>query len=436
MPGLTFDHSTRTLSGTAAVADTYRMTYTVADGDTNTNDSDADTQRFVIIVALKPDEISNKIPEPATPPADVREFLELDPYYQQWISIEGFPVIAAPDVNPYALKEAAWVIAKMIGHRWDVLRTMKDNKGRFAVIAHDEVISELPEYKIHEKWPDFLAYPFRGFGGTQGATISAGEEGILKFPGAHRSYSVLLHEFAHGVHVLGLRTLDTTFDRRLETAYRTAMERGLWQGTYAASDPREYWAEGTHAWFFPNGGASFRNFGSSRQELRQYDRALAALLVEVYGDSEWTYTLPATRTHLAHLRGFDPEDLPTFEGFPELAALADQFYNDLSSDGGGRWENLQRHDLSALRRLLDKPRGPRDTAIAFLNLTDRTLNLYEAWLDGRGQIRQNYWSRVAAHGVRSRPTRINEVWVVKDLDGATVAVFQVGVKTGRAVIPQ
>lgn len=373
------------------------------------------------------------VAEPAPPPADVREFLDLDPYYQQWVGVEGFPVIAAANVNPYALKEAAWLITIMLGHRKDVLHAMRDTKVRFAVIGHTEVISRLPEYQMHEKWPDFLAWPYRGFGHL-GRTSSAGEENILHYPKGGGSYSILIHEFAHAIHLLGLDAVDVAFDSRLEAAYRDAVGKELWRGTYASTDHREYWAEGTVAWFFPAGGGSFRRFGSSRRELKQYDRALADLLAEIYGDSEWRYTPPSTRIHLPHLRGFDPGSLPTFEGWPELEELHRQFYNDFESDGGRLWEDLERHDLSDLARLVAKPRGPRDTAIGFLNLTDEDLEIHEARRDGDGRIRTGYWTLVRAHRSRARPARINQVYVIRKKSGAAVAVFQVGENTGRAII--
>ena len=46
----------------------------------------------------------NNIPEPVPPPAAVRDFFQLDPYYQQWISVRGFPVLASAEVSPYACK--------------------------------------------------------------------------------------------------------------------------------------------------------------------------------------------------------------------------------------------------------------------------------------------------------------------------------------------
>ena len=42
------------------------------------------------------------IPEPVPPPFAVREAFELDPFYQQWIDVEGLPVVASAKVNPYA----------------------------------------------------------------------------------------------------------------------------------------------------------------------------------------------------------------------------------------------------------------------------------------------------------------------------------------------
>ena len=88
------------------------------------------------------------------------------------------------------------------------------------------------------------------------------------------------------------------------------MKKRLWQGTYAASDRREYWAEATHAWFYPDGAGSFDLFGNTRQALKQYDPSLATLLAEVYGDKDWQYTPVETRTHQPHLSRVQSAKLP------------------------------------------------------------------------------------------------------------------------------
>ena len=50
VPGLMFDATTRTLSGAPTMAGTHAMTYTVVDGDENTEESDSASQRFTVTV--------------------------------------------------------------------------------------------------------------------------------------------------------------------------------------------------------------------------------------------------------------------------------------------------------------------------------------------------------------------------------------------------
>ena len=374
----------------------------------------------------------DSIPEPAPPPSVVRDFFELDPFYEQWIDVGGLPVIASVKVNPYAVKEAAWLITKMIGHRPEMLRSMVGNKARFAVIAHTEIIKEIPEYRSAPR-PDFLVFLERGWGGSEGATVSTSEENLLNYPGETYGgkYNVLIHEFAHGIHLLGLSTLDPTFDERLQITYEAAIKKGLWQGTYASSNRREYWAEGTHAWFYPNanGAGSFGRFGNTRQALKAYDPDLAALLTEIYGDAEWRYTPVETRTDLPHLQGFNPQDSPIFGGWPELAMLYQQLW-DPNSDGGGEWVNLKPYNPDQLSSLTESNVLGDLTFVVFVNLSKIDVLLYGVHSDGT----EGYWTRVTPGYIRVTPSKINEIWIVKDPNGRNLAVFRTEKKTGRALI--
>ena len=373
----------------------------------------------------------SNIPEPAPPPSIVRDFFELDPFYEQWIDVGGLPVIASAQVDPYAVKEAAWLIGKMIAHRPDVLRTMAGNKARFSVIGHTEIITEIPEYH-NDPRPDFLVFGERGWGGTEGATVTSSEENLLKYPGESYGgrYNVLIHEFAHGIHLLGLNTFDPTFDDRLRITYEAAIKKGLWQGTYAASDRREYWAEATQAWFYPNGGGSFDRFGNTRQALKAYDPDLAALLTEIYGDSEWRYTSIETRTDLPHLQGFNPLDSPFFEGFPELGALYQQLRYP-NSDGGGEWVNLKPYNPDHLSSLTKSSVPSDTTTVIFVNLSKVDVLLYRI---GSNDTEEYYWARATPGSIRGTPTNINRIWLVKDANGRKLAVFRSEAKTGRALI--
>ena len=370
------------------------------------------------------------IPEPVPLPPTVRDAFELDPLFQQWIDVEGFPVVASAQVNPYTIKEAAWLIQQMIGHRPDVLQALVQNRVRFTVIAYTEIPTQISEYS--DGRPNFLAYLMRGFAGGRGhPTVTLSEEGLLPDPDHSRFYNAVIHGFAHRIHLSGLSTIDPTFDSRLKIAYDAAMEKGLWQGTYAASDRREYWAEGTQGWFHPKGGSSFHNFGNTRQALKTYDPDLAALLTEVYSDSGWRYTLPTARTHLPHLQGFSLRDLPTFQLLPELEELERQFRNP-NSDGGGRWVDLRPYDPTLLPSLIESITFGPPTMVAFVNLTQADVLLYGVRYDGT----EKFWTRVPPWYIRVSSPTVNEIRLIKDLNGRNLAVFQTAEKIGRILIDE
>ena len=369
------------------------------------------------------------IPEPVPPPAIVRAYFQLDPFYEQWIDVGGLPVIASAKVNPYALKEAAWLILKMIGHRPEVLRAMVGNQTRFVVIGHTEIITEIPEYR-EDAPPNFLVYRERGWGGSRNATVSSSEEDLLNYPGNFAiRYEALIHEVAHAIHRLGLNTFDPTFDERLGIVYEAAMKKGLWRGTYASSDRREYWAEGTHAWFFPNGGGSFDRFGDTRQALKGYDPGLSELLTEIYGDSQWRYTPIAERTHQKHLQGFDPQKSPVFQGWPELAALYQDLRNP-NSTGAGEWVNLKPFPPKQLSRLRQSNVQGERTTLIFVNHTDADILAYDVAFDDT----QRFWTRLYPGRVRWTHSWSDRIWLVKDTNGRNLAVFRAEEKTGRALI--
>ena len=367
------------------------------------------------------------IPAPVPPPLTIREAFELDPFFQQWIDVEGFPVLASEKVNPYALKEAAWLIWRMIGHRPEILHTFVQKRVRFVVIGHTEIPTDIPD--CSDQGPDFLVYWQRGLGGClSGHTgVGSSEEYLLHYPRDGGSYNVLFHGFAHTIHRFGLNTVDPTFNNRLQITYDAAMEKGLWQGTYASSDRREYWAESTQAWFYPKGHSSFN--GNTRHALKAYDPGLAALLTEIYGDGGWRYTPPVARTHLPHLQGFNPQDSPTFQGWPELEAVYRQLSNP-DSDGGGRWVDLRPYDPNLLPSLNKSRTVGSPTGIAFINLTQADVLLYGVRYDGT----EEFWTRVPPGYIRAGGTTTNEMWLVKDLNGKNLAVFQALEKPGRALI--
>lgn len=256
------------------------------------------------------------VPEVQPVPPSVRESLDLPPFYQKHVQLNGFPVLGSERVSDDAMREAAWILQQMMRHRPEILSAMASNRARLVVMAYNEYTTDIPE-QADMKPKVFWDRRARGLGGR---LTSCAEENLLCFPNdPYSTENILIHEFAHGIHQVGMRALDPTFNARLRSAYRQAVDADLWAGTYAGSDIHEYWAEGAQSWFGNNReDDAVHNHVNTRAELKEYDPVLAALCAEVFGDLPWRYQKPMERaaTDRRHLTGFEPADSPRFEWRP------------------------------------------------------------------------------------------------------------------------
>jgi len=227
------------------------------------------------------------------PPAALR----LDRFYKKHIDAAGLPIVSSEKVPDAALREAQAIVLKLTSRREDILKAMIQHKTRVAIMAQAEVTTDIPEHRDLNK-----AFPAtdwnkrcRGVGATLARpACSATEENLLQLDeDRYRGESILIHEFGHTLLVMGLDGIDPAFRRALDAAYKGALAKGLFQKTYAATNADEYWAEGVQDWFDANLTANppngIHNEVGTRVELKKYDPALAALLEQVFGDSEWRW---------------------------------------------------------------------------------------------------------------------------------------------------
>lgn len=249
-------------------------------------------------------------------------------FYTQRIEAHGFPIVASARVNPYALKEAAYLLDLLLAARPDVRTAMIRSGARLCILAHDEFTCDLPDFPWFAEqrapgFPDLSGRDYwnarvRGTGASlDQALTTCAEENLLGLKGdPYAAECIFVHEFAHAVHLRGLANLDPTFDSRLRQAYQAAMQAGRWQATYASTNHREYFAEGVQSWFECNRvNDDEHNDINTRARLQAYDPALAALCREAFGEPDFKYTKPATRLR-DHLAGYEPASAPVF-AWPE-----------------------------------------------------------------------------------------------------------------------
>jgi hypothetical protein len=174
-------------------------------------------------------------------PATVRDSFKLSPFYKKHVDYHGFAIVSSEKVSDAGLLEARHLIGKMLADRADVLKALIKAKVRFAVMAPTEMTTDIPEHSdlVPKEYWDKRA---RGLGATpQRPAVSCGEENLLNLKGdRYAKENILIHEFAHAIHEMGLNNIDRRFDLRLRAAYARAMEMGLWDKTYAATNHKEY----------------------------------------------------------------------------------------------------------------------------------------------------------------------------------------------------
>jgi hypothetical protein len=262
-----------------------------------------------------------------TVPESLQKEWKLSPFYKKVVLTKDFPIISSDKVSDYGLKEAAYLVDQLLAGRDDVRMAMVKNKVRLSIMSPTEFTLDVPEHS-DLKPAAYWNKRARGLGATKSRpAVSAGEENILQFPGdPYSTENILIHEFGHAIHQMGLVEVDRDFQKKLQAAYDEAKREGLWKGTYAISNSGEYWAEGLQSWFHCNRtNDSQHNHVNSRDEVKKYDPRLAKLLEEAFPKNDWIYTPPTKRKEPDHLKGYDRSKAPKFAWPEQISKDYDEY---------------------------------------------------------------------------------------------------------------
>jgi hypothetical protein len=231
--------------------------------------------------------------------------LQLDPFYKKYADAHGIPIVSSERVPDSALLVARDIVVHMLSDRPDVRRVMVAQHFHVGVMAQSETTTDIPEHRNMKKPKltdprlttgekanyarieamtdkEYWDRRARGMGGNP---TTCAEENLLGYPGTrYYGENIFVHEFSHAI-MLALRTSDPNLHAEIMQAYKDAMARGLYKGTYGETTANEYWAEGTQTWFWSN--FEFKDGDKvidTPDDLKNYDPKLYELLGRVYPD--------------------------------------------------------------------------------------------------------------------------------------------------------
>jgi alpha-glucosidase len=222
--------------------------------------------------------------------------LNLDPFYKKYMNVNGIHVASSwrvPDSCFYAAYLTVKALTDMLPE--EVLESMTSRNTRIGIMARYEGTTDIPEHAYLANdtslnW-DVRA---RGLGGTLDLPLTTcSEENILAYQiDKYHAEDILIHEFAHTIHDVGISPVNPGFNDRLQALLEAALKNGQWVNTYAATNIWEYWAEGVQNWFNVNAeidnykGDGKHNKVNTRQELKVYDPGLYQILSEYFPETD------------------------------------------------------------------------------------------------------------------------------------------------------
>lgn len=224
----------------------------------------------------------------SAPPAE----LKLDPFYKKYMNVNGIHVVSSwrvPDSCFYAAYVSIKALTDVLPK--EVLESMTSRNTRIGIMARYEGTTDIPEHAFLANdttlnW-DVRA---RGLGGSIRMPFSTcAEENILAYQiDKYHAEDILIHEFAHTIHNVGISPVYPDFNNELKASLDAAVAKGRWENVYASTNIEEYWAEGVQNWFNVNaevdkdGGDGKHNKINTRDELKRYDPGLYAILARFF----------------------------------------------------------------------------------------------------------------------------------------------------------
>jgi hypothetical protein len=198
--------------------------------------------------------------------------------YTQQRDVRGITIVASGRVSEEALDIAEETIERVFENN-DLIGALVSQRAYVIVADRSQGVLDLPEFGCleGELGAEFFSHVC---GVADRADYPVATVNELDLTGQRSGpcggLNILFHELGHLVQGW---TLDPQDYFEVKLLYQAAKDAGRYTNAYAATNPNEYFAEGTQAYFLSQDGEGQRD----REWLREYDPELFELLDRIYG---------------------------------------------------------------------------------------------------------------------------------------------------------
>ena len=216
--------------------------------------------------------------------------MHLDKFYKKYVDVNGIPIVTSwrvPDSCIVAAHHTLYAMTSML--KPEVLEAMKKHGTRVAIMARYEGETDIPEhhFMINDTTVN-MDVRARGMEGTMEVPVTTcAEENILAYQiDKYHAEDILIHEFAHSIHLIGIYQVDPTINEKLDSLLAKAKARGIYANTYRLDNGMEYFAEAVQDWFNVNAEVQRadgkHNWINTREELQAMDPDMYHLLAQYF----------------------------------------------------------------------------------------------------------------------------------------------------------
>ncbi len=169
--------------------------------------------------------------------AELAKEYDLDQeFYGKTTMVQDILIATSKKVTDVTHLEAAYLFDRMMKDlKPAIAQRIRDAKVLCLLVGHDELTSDLPQFKSEKtgKELDFYNWRQRGFltKVKERYVVLFAEEDVMEYVGGMQIESILIHEFGHVIHGAGF---DDELKKRWTATFEAAKAKGLWKDGRAA----------------------------------------------------------------------------------------------------------------------------------------------------------------------------------------------------------